>query len=153
MVCGLRQRFGSEHQSEVYKLELRNRRRGPRESLSDLIQDIRRFMVLGYSATTSAMWESVAMNAFLEALEDSDLALEIRKRGPTTLDGAYRDALLLEGYMRATVRENSGKAKGQIRATTDVNADLRREITDVKTMFQQQDDRHSQHLRDQNQLF
>jgi len=27
----LKQRFGSENQCEVYKLELRNRRRGPRE--------------------------------------------------------------------------------------------------------------------------
>ena len=44
----LKQRFGSENQCEVYKLELRNRRRGPRESLSDLTQDVRRLMVLAY---------------------------------------------------------------------------------------------------------
>ena len=49
----LRQRFGSENQCEVYKLELRNRRRGVRESLSDLMQDIRRLMILAHSAQTS----------------------------------------------------------------------------------------------------
>ena len=53
-------------------------------------------MVLAYSAQTSEMWESVAISAFLEAADDPDLALEVRKRGPTTLDEAYRDALLLE---------------------------------------------------------
>ena len=73
----LKQRFGSENQCEVYKLELRNRRRGPRENLSDLMQDVRRLMVLAYSAQTSEMWESVAINAFLEAVDDPDLALEV----------------------------------------------------------------------------
>jgi hypothetical protein len=78
IVHALRQRFGSEHKTELYKLELRNRKRGSRESLSDLMQDIRRLMVLAYSATTSEMWESVAINAFLEALDDPELALEVR---------------------------------------------------------------------------
>ena len=53
LVSSLRQRFGSENQTEVYKIELRNRRRGPHESLSSLMQDIRRLMVLAYSAATS----------------------------------------------------------------------------------------------------
>jgi len=60
------------------------------------MQDVSRLMVLAYSAQTSEMWESVAISAFLEAADDPDLALEVRKRGPTTLDEAYRDALLLE---------------------------------------------------------
>ena len=60
------------------------------------MQDVSRLMVLAFSAQTSEMWESVAISAFLEAADDPDLALEVRKRGPTTLDEAYRDALLLE---------------------------------------------------------
>jgi len=113
----LKQRFGSENQCEVYKLKLRNRRRGPRESLNDLMQDVRRLMVLAYSAQTSEMWESVAINAFLEAVDDPDLALEARKRGPTTLDEAYRDALLLEGFVKTCMKTDHAKGKGQIRAT------------------------------------
>jgi len=58
-------------------------------------------MVLAYSAATSDIWKSVAINAFLEALDDSELSLEVRKRGPTTLEAAYRETLVLEGYMRA----------------------------------------------------
>jgi hypothetical protein len=54
------------------------------------MQDIRRLMVLAYPATTSDIWESEAINAFLESLDDPDLALEICKRDPTTLDKAYR---------------------------------------------------------------
>ena len=101
-----RQQFGSEHQSEVYKIELRNRRRRNHESISELMQDIRRFMVHAYSSGTSDIWESVAINAFLEALDDPELAMEVRKRGPVALESAYREAMLLGGYMRVA---NKGK--------------------------------------------
>lgn len=146
IVSSLRQRFGSDSQSEVYKLELRSRRRGPHESLSDLMQDIRRLMVLAYSATTSEMWESVAINAFLEALDDSELALEVRKRGPTSLDAAYRDALLLEGYQKASVKNETGKGRSHVRITTDVTTELRRELQDMRKEVEQQEKKHAQTL-------
>ena len=147
----LLQRFGSENQSEVYKIELRNRRRGPRETLSDLMQDIRRLMVLAYSATTSDIWESVAINAFLEALDDPELALEIRKRGPTTFDNAYRDALLLEGFYRASAKPENVKIKTQnVRSTSDASTEMRKEIDSLKCQLKQQEVRHSQQLLEHN---
>ena len=57
----LRLGFGSEHQREIYKMELEGRRRRPNESLSDLMQDVRRLMVLGYGNEQGPMWESVAI--------------------------------------------------------------------------------------------
>ena len=36
------------------------------------------------------------------------MALEIRKRSPATLDAAYRDALLLDGYYKASGGDKSG---------------------------------------------
>jgi len=131
----LKLQFGSEKQCEVYKLELRSRRRGPRESLSDLMQDVRRLMVLAYSAQTSEMWESVAINAFLEAVDDPDLALEVRKRGPTTLDEAYRDALLLEGFVKTCMKTDHAKGKSQIRATSDKNLDLSHEVEELRGLL------------------
>jgi len=59
-------------------------------------------MVLGYSLEKSTIWESVAVNAYLAALNDPAMALEIRKRGPTTLEAVHRDSLLLEGYQKAS---------------------------------------------------
>lgn len=106
-VHALRQRYGSETQCEVYRMDLRNRRRGSRENLSDLMQDIRRLMILGYGSESSPMWESVAANAFLDALNDPVLALEVRKRNVTTLDGAYREAALLEGFSKASTRHEN----------------------------------------------
>jgi len=139
----LRQRFGSEHQSELHKVQLRNRRRGHKESLSDLMQDIRRLMVLAYSATTSDIWESVAMNAFVEALGDPELALEIRKRGPLTLDAAYREALLLEGYMRASTKDDAGRGRRrEIYATSQPpgeGSDVRRQMDELRKQLAQQE--------------
>ena len=65
------------------------------------------------------MWESVAINAFLEAVDYQDLALEVRKRGPRTLDEAYRDALLLESFVKTCTKTDHAKGKGQIHATSD----------------------------------
>jgi len=111
----LRSRFGSEHQREVHKMELENRRRRPHESLSDLMQDIRRLMVLGYGNEQGPMWESVAIKSFLGSLDDPHLAIEIRKQRPVTLDAAYQEALLLDGYYRTTPGERGDAEKGRKR--------------------------------------
>jgi len=136
----LKQRFGSKNQSEVYKLELRNRRQGPRESLSDLMQDVRRLMVLAYSAQTSEMWEAV---------DDPDLALDVRKRGHTTLDEAYRDALLLEGFVKTCMKTDYAKGKGQIRAISDKNLDLSREVEELRGLLKRQENNHRLQLEKQ----
>jgi len=145
----LKQRFGSENHCEVYKLELRNRRRGPRESLSDLMQDVRRLMVLAYSAQTSEMWESVAINVFFEAVDDPELALEVRKRGHTTLDEAYRDALLLEGFVKTCMKTDHAKGRGQIGATSDKNLDLSRDVKELRGLLKRQESSHRQQLEKQ----
>jgi len=108
LATALRQRFGSDHQQEIHKIELENRRRRQNESLSELMQDVRRLMVLGYPTEQGSMWESVATTAFLNALNDPHLALEIRKRSPTSLDAAYKDAILLDGYYKASRSDRSG---------------------------------------------
>jgi len=135
MITALRERFGSDQQSDVHRIQLRNRRRGTHERLSDLMQDIRRLMVLAYSSTTSPMWESVASNAFLDALGDPVLALKIRKRGSSTLDGVYREALLLEGFMKSTMPsgmepgKSSYKANARAATASKSRSDERTEVT------------------------
>ena len=156
IVKTLRQRFGSEHQSEVYKIELRNRRRRNNESISELMQDIRRLMVLAYSSATSDIWESVAINAFLEALDDSELALEVRKRGPVTLESAYREAMLLDGYMRVANKGKTSQSKRpeQIRATATVTPDtkdLRREVDELRKQLGKQEAQQKQMMTEHAQ--
>ena len=115
------------------------------------MQDIRRLMVLAYSATTSDIWESVAMNAFLEALSDPELALEIRKRGPLTLDAAYREALLLEGYMRAsTTKDDIGCGRRrEVYSTSQPQgegSDIRREMDELRKQLAQQEAKQTERM-------
>ena len=156
IVKTLCQRFGSELQSEVYKIELRNRRRRKHESISELMQDIRRLMVLAYCSAASDIWESVAINAFLEALDDPELALEVRKRGPVTLEAAYQEAMLLDGYMRVANKgkANQTKRSEQIRATataTPDTKDLRRELEELRKQLGKQEAQQKQMMAEQAQ--
>ena len=82
----LKARFGGAAQSDKYKMELRSRTRQPRESLSNLYSDIKRLMVLGYPDLDPKAREVIAVDRFIDSLNDADLALKIRKRTPTTLD-------------------------------------------------------------------
>ena len=91
----------------------------------------------------------MAINAFLEAADDPDLALEARKRGHTTLDEAYRDALLLEGFVNTCMKTDHAKGKGQIRATSDKNLDLSREVEELRGLLKRQENNHRQQLEKQ----
>ena len=85
LILQLRDRYGSESQKSLYQTQLRCRRRLRGESLTDLVNDIRRMVALAYPGPKSDMRESVACYAFLEALNDPVLALKIREREPPSL--------------------------------------------------------------------
>ena len=78
----------------------------------------------------------MAINAFLEAMDDPELTLKVRKRGPVTLESAYREAMLFDGYMRVANKEKPSQTKRpeQVRATapaTPETKDLRREMEEL----------------------
>ena len=91
----------------------------------------------------------MAINAFLEAVDDPDLALEVRKRGPTTLDEAYRDAVLLEGFVKTCMKTDHAKGKSQIRSTSDKNLDLSREVEELRGLLERQENNHRLQLEKQ----
>ena len=125
--------------------------------MSDLMQDIRRLMVLAYTSTPSEMWESIAVDSYLTALNDPHLALEIRKRGPTTLEMAYRESLLLEGFMKASGTVNEVRDRSRMITVVDspTNDDeiegLKLEFTMLQQEMQQQLRKQSEVLDAQNQ--
>ena len=98
LVDRLRQRYGKEGQAETFRTQLRCRRRRSTESLCDLMQDIRRLMVLAYPVADNEITEILARDFFLDALADRELSIKIREKEPTNLDQAFRIALRLEAY-------------------------------------------------------
>src|SRR5678815_2918815 len=100
LVERLRQRYGTEGQAETFRAQLYYRRQRAGESLSDLLHEIRRLVVLAYPVPANETTEIIAKDAFLEAMRDRELPLKVREREPKALDEAYRAALRLEAYRR-----------------------------------------------------
>jgi len=92
----LKMRFGGENFAEKNRIELRNRRRSPTETLIDLHIDIRRLSALAYPNTDHKTRELISCDYFIDALADQELGLKIRERQPKDLDAALHIALQLE---------------------------------------------------------
>src|SRR6218665_636810 len=80
LVGRLRQRYGAEGQEETFRAQLYFRRQRPEESLSDLLYDIRKLVVLAYPVPANETTEIIAKDAFLEALRDKEFSLKVRER-------------------------------------------------------------------------
>jgi len=100
----LKNRYGGKSFTEKHRIELRNRRRRPDESISNLHVDIRRLAALAFPNVKRKARESIACDHFLDALDNPDLALKIRERQPSSLDSALRIALQLEVWTTDTNR-------------------------------------------------
>ena len=98
LVVLLKARYGSEGQAESFRMQLRARKQRIGETLSSLVQDIRKLITLSYPGKTSEIVESIARDAFIEALSDRDLALQVLAKEPETLEKAYQTATKLQSY-------------------------------------------------------
>mgnify|MGYP003481558720 FL=1 len=76
----LRARFGTNHQAERFRAELRCRRRQKGESLQDLYNDICRLLTLAYPGPPNATTQIVGRDGFLDALDNGNLRVRILER-------------------------------------------------------------------------
>ena len=113
LVERLRQRYGVKGQAETFRAQLYYRRQRPEESLSDLLHDIRRLVVLAYPVPANETTDIVAKDAFLEAIRDKDLALKVCEREPKSIDEAYRVALRLAAYQQMSDLEDRRRPENQ----------------------------------------
>ena len=90
----LRERCGSAKQEEKFQAELR--RRKANEDLPTLRADISRLMSLAFPGNVSSMEQKMAIDYFLDALDDPEFELKIRESEPKNLNEANTRALRLE---------------------------------------------------------
>ena len=130
LVGRLRQRYGTEGQAETFRAQLHYRRQRTDETLSNLLHEIRRLVVLAYPVPSNETTEIIARDAFLEAMHDRELSLKVREREPKTLDEAYRTALRLEAYQRTTEQEDRRRAPNRVRGTqeTETNSQMQSQL-------------------------
>ena len=93
ILCLLQMRFGTQLQVEHFKAESQARRRAPGESLQSLYQDISRFVTLAYPSVDASLIMHVGKEAFITALSDGNLQLEVMKRELPTIEGALSYAI------------------------------------------------------------
>ena len=133
LVACLNQRFGPEHQTEMFRAILHNRTRQPEETLPDLAHEIRKLVRLAYPTGERVIIETIALEHFINALSEPDTKWRIQQTRPQTLDQAVRIAVELEAFQTAN-RQKSNKK--DVRSVTASNNDGNQEIESMVTRMQ-----------------
>jgi len=133
----LKSRFGGAVQSDKFKMELRSRIRQPRESLTSLYSDIKRLIALGYPDLDPKAREVIAVDRFIDSLDDADLALKIRERTPITLDEALRAGMQQEVWNKDTARLRPSEPP-TTKAVRPVEEDVLKDVNQKLSQLQKQ---------------
>ena len=107
LVDRLELRYGTTGMEELFRAELPRRRRQPGEAIRDLAHDIRRMMVLSYADHQTALFEKLATDFFLTALDDRIIELKVREREPVDMDAAVLMAQRYEVLRQAIKNRQS----------------------------------------------
>jgi hypothetical protein len=97
-VKALEERFAPPNQTELYRVQLTERRQKPAESLPELGQAIRRLVNLAYPTVPENVRDTLAKQHFIEALADSETRIRIKQSRPQNLNDAIRLAVELETF-------------------------------------------------------
>ena len=106
LTSALVNRFGTENQAEMFRATLRSRHRNKDESLPELAQNIKRLTRQAYPSAPAEIRSTVAMDHFIDALNDSDTRWKIRQTRPKTLEDALTLAVELEAFLTAERQRN-----------------------------------------------
>jgi len=117
----LRDNFGTVGFETQYESQLKTRRRRRGETLREFYQDIHRLVLLAYPDSKGKLRDKLALESFIEGLNDPDLALKVRNLSPQDLQSAYRTALMLESNQMIVGRSDENtirrkEARPELRA-------------------------------------
>lgn len=97
----LEERFAPPNQTELYRVQLKERRQRASETLTELGQHIWRLTNLAYATAPVDVRETLAKEQFIDCLHNSDMRLRIKKARPKSLNEAVRHAVELEAFNKA----------------------------------------------------
>lgn len=102
LAAALNRRFGSAHQTELNRAQLRVRMRRDEETLPELAEDVDRLTCLAYPDATTPMHQVLARDQFIDSLPDEEMRLRVRQNRPGSLTEALQCALELESHQLAS---------------------------------------------------
>ena len=105
----LQERFAQPNQTELYRVQLKERRQRAIETLTELGQDIWRLTNLAYQTAPTDLRETLAKDQFIDALISADMRLRIMQARPTSLNMAVRHAVELEAFNKAERKHLEGE--------------------------------------------
>ena len=101
LTAALGQRFGPENQTELFRVQLKNRLRRKDETLPELAQAIRRLTRQAYPSANYQLQETLSKEHFIDALNDTDIRWRVFQSRPSSLEDAVRVAVELEAFQVA----------------------------------------------------
>ena len=96
----LQQRFGDSQQTSRYRIELKSRRRRRGETLQSLYTDVSRLAMLAHPGPMTELSQRLAVEAFVDSLNDAHLEKRVADTFPSTVEQAYNLAVRLEANRR-----------------------------------------------------
>ncbi|VDI75512.1 Hypothetical predicted protein [Mytilus galloprovincialis] len=115
--------------SELFRAKLQTRMRGKEESLPELAQSIKKLTRQAYPSAQSTITSVLALEHFIDALQDADLRLRLRESNPKSIHEAETLAVRLETLKLAE------RQKGRMVRQADsvqTNAKFNTELNDDK---------------------
>ena len=96
LAAALALRFSDGRSGEMAKVRLTGRSRGRGESLAELASDIECLVHQSYPTGDLAMWDTLAADYFINALDDAEMKRQVKLARPTSLQSALEVAQQLE---------------------------------------------------------
>ena len=147
LVEKLRNRFGSVNKSEIYRTQLKSRTRNKGETIPELAQAIKKLVRQAYPGVNKEVIETLSLDYFIDAINDSDLRLRLREAGPKSLEDAEQTAVRIEAYKIADKqrsrlvgrvdfdeqqkKDEQGKSPGQIETLSEAISTLTNEVKNI----------------------
>ena len=145
LIEALESRFGSKHQSEMYRAQLRCRTKKREQTLPELSQVIQRLARQAYPNASSNLQDTLARGHFiLSALPESEVRRRIYQAWPKSLREALTAALEIEAFYVADRHRARGQARAVFPPSTDAPTptpcpgdDLQKEVGELRQVVSQ----------------
>ena len=111
-------RFGSQGRTDLFRTQLKSRVRRSGESLPELSQAIKRLVLRAYPQATVELREIMAMDYFIDALQDGHIRLRLKQGKPTSITEAVNMAIELEAFQLAEKNRMMSRVRGYVRMST-----------------------------------
>jgi len=118
----LQNSFGTNGLEAQYESDLKNRRRKKNETMKAYYQEMHKLSSLAYSRYPIEVRDKMGMDAFIEGLNDSTLALKVRDQQPLDLQSAYKHAQRLESNAQIVGRYDEMKENRRKEVRFDMQA-------------------------------